>query len=321
MTQYRKVIALGRSTFCLTLPKEWVTRHRIAKGSTVFVSDQQPGTLIVSVNEQESLLQEKPREITITVDGKDDESIQREVVAAYVQDYTDITLIGEIEPRLEHIKRILQDLLALEIMSVTKSKIIAKVFLDTTHASLENVLKRLDMINRTIFEQTRLILDNKKAELEFEPLHEIDRLSYVALRSITRGLNNPTFAKQLGMSVLELLFFWQVIDRIKKIADRVSSIFTYFHQNKGLQKLPKEIRDETQQFFLTLETHYRDVIMSYYKRDRATSNDLIRQLSNYRIEVAKFFAKENKDLAHFAELARRASAIIEDIAIITLERL
>ena len=105
--------------------------------------------------------QKSAKEISIELDDKEINSIRRQTISAYINNYHIFTFHGDsLNKKLEEIRKILNNFLALEIVEQTATKLVAKDFLNIQEFSLKNTVRRMDMLTRSI------ITDAKKGKNE-----------------------------------------------------------------------------------------------------------------------------------------------------------
>ena len=89
--EYRKLIAFGKSSYVISLPKAWIRQQKMKKGDLIYLEERE-NSLLLSSKIQGS---PEPKKITISVDNKKIPQIRREVNAAYIENYREIALVGK----------------------------------------------------------------------------------------------------------------------------------------------------------------------------------------------------------------------------------
>jgi phosphate uptake regulator len=149
----RKLVKAGQTSHTVSLPKEWISKNELKKGDTVYIHPKSDTELLVSAEKTTKMPSKK--EITINIEGKDIDTIQRDITSAYLNNYNTITLLGEnITSRTKAIRKILHDFVALEISEQTSMRIIAKDLLNMQEISLYKTINRMDLIIRTMCKST-----------------------------------------------------------------------------------------------------------------------------------------------------------------------
>jgi len=271
-TNYRKVIQLGKTTHCISLPKAWLEKYCVERGDTVLVDSKPNGDLIIIPNSQ-SQIQES--EITINTKNKKPEEIKRNTIAAYINNYTEINVIGEnVRKQLTNINKILELLPATEIMDVKKDSIIIKVFFDANNTPIKNVITRLNMLTVSLFTHIKDVLINNGKDYEFlKRENQINRLCFMGFRILSHASNNPhkTYLKDER----NFLSTWMLIDQLEKIADRLCSLGRILKSSKNLQNAEKSCKKNVIQLISGIESAYKTSLLSFYKNDRAVAHKIV----------------------------------------------
>lgn len=264
----RKIIQFGKNSFVVSLPKAWVERNKLGKGSEVNI-DESPASLLLGPKTNEATSNLKIKKISC-----DDENnkISRSIISAYVNNYGIIEIYGQnLEKYTEEIETVTHSLVALEIMEQTPKKIIIKDFLNTQDISIENIIKRMDIIIRAMITEIFELFENgEKINLDKRD-YDVNRLFYVGQKLINKLLDNPNLSKTLNMNIKETIFYFQLIDSLEKIADQqkrfVRSISS-LDDNCVSKKPLKEAFDIVSKEYLT-------VIKALYKMDKNEADNIL----------------------------------------------
>ncbi|MBI4021059.1 MAG: phosphate uptake regulator PhoU [Candidatus Aenigmarchaeota archaeon] len=321
----RKIIALGESTFSITLPKRWVVANKLRKGDSVLVRELPLGKLEISPGTRE----EKPaaKTINIPVDNRPLKEVEREFIAAYIKGYSIINLIGSHEGKIAELRRRLHELIAVEIMEVTKDRITANVFTDISTISLPRILSRIENITMNILQDTAAVV-RKKGDRDLmyrelaEKKREVDRQSLFAIRVIVQALTDPVFAGQVqGIQVdpLALSFVWHLIEYMEKTSDYVLNIAFFLTATDSLEKLGPRGREELVPLFAAVGQAYTAALRSYNTKSVPLANEVFelhkkndRQLYNFLVRYQKHW------VPLITGYLRRTSSKARDIAKVTI---
>lgn len=327
--EFRKLIKFGNATYCISLPKHWVKNHNLKKGDIIYVEETSNGQL--EIRPDRTGTKQEPKEITIEIDGKAMEEVKRDVIVAYINDYTIIHLQGNIGPIVPKLREILQQMVALEIFEISKNRITAKAFLDVTETSIVHIIRRMDILLKVMFEDAANILRGKssenrsKSQLIFQTDLEVNRLYFFGLKILTRALNSPEIARQISMSPVELGFTISLLEGIEKIADRVKKIADAVSEGKmrdseraGLKGMLDRIR-----------SNYEDVIKAYFKHEKRIAHRAIDAHHENKKMCYDFLQayggerhgkqQRNCNIPFAVEMLNQASSITEDVARVVLD--
>lgn len=265
----RKIIQFGKNSFVISLPKAWVERNKLSKGSEVNL-DESPSTVLVSPKEKELLSETKIKKINCEEHGK---KVGRSIISAYINNYSIIEVYGQnLLDYTKEIEEITHNLVALEIMEQTPKKIIIKDFLNTQDISIENIIKRMDIIIRAMFSEIEDIFSkNEKVDLDKRD-YDVNRLFYVGQKLLNKLLDNPTLSKTLNVEIRETIFYWQIIDSLERIADqqkRFARNIVEIEKDKVTKEILKKAFEKVTKEYLVMikglynfDSHEADIVLS-----------------------------------------------------------
>jgi phosphate uptake regulator len=302
----RKVIGFGKNSLAITLPKSWSSKQKIQKGDTVDV-DQNDNTLIIA-----PLHTSAPKEvksITIDADKKTHEMTKALIFTAYLQNYSAIRIVSK--SIITDARAIINELLSLsgmEILEQTAYKIIAKDLMDINEVSIKTIVRRVDIITRSMIEDTLtcLALEGKNKEPEQRELvtnidnrdEDVNRLHFLAYRVVRGAMENPAYQSKIGMTPVELQDHRSLTIRIERIADQAKSIAKDI-LNIMLVGKPKRILCE---LFQVIQQRYLDAMKAYYATNKAIALDievstrkLLQELDNGFESYINQYLKGEKD--------------------------
>ncbi|MBU0456553.1 MAG: phosphate uptake regulator PhoU [Nanoarchaeota archaeon] len=280
--EYRKLISFGKSSYVISLPKAWVNQNQLKKGDLIYF-DEKEKDLILSTGTNLS----EDKEITIPVDGKSIRRLQREIISAYIKDYKSITLIGnEIKSKAKDIQNTIQNLMALEVMEQTSSKIVAKDFLDMNNISIFNLLRKMDVIIRAMIEDCEKMFDEDNYENIFHRDHDVNRLSFLIFRIVEFGLKNSSFVyKKYKLDSRNILHLWWFAFNMETIADEVKRIARYMAKAKLSDKEKKRFL----KLFTEVRLSYLDVMKSFHNRDEELTHKVLERKEEIIKECELFY--------------------------------
>lgn len=264
----RKIIQFGKNSFVISLPKSWVERNKLSKGSEINL-DESPATIIVSPKQNENISETKIKKISCDESGK---KVGRNIISAYINNYSIIEIYGQnLKDYTKEIEDVTHSLVALEIMEQTPKKIMIKDFLNTQDISIENIIKRMDIIIRAMFLEIEEIFEkNEKVDLEKRD-YDINRLFYVGQKLINKLLDNPSLSKTLNVEVRETIFYWQIIDSLEKIADQQKR----FARNLVSLEKDKSSKELLKISFELVTKQYLELIKALYKMDKNEADQVL----------------------------------------------
>src|SRR5210317_127486 len=121
---FRRIIAFGKSSHVVSLPKHWLNENNLNKGDLVYL-EQDFDKLIVMPKEKNE--EKEERKAVINVDNKEFKLIKREISSAFINYNDYIVLKGKSLPKYaKDIVKVIHNLIALEIMEQSAEKIVAR---------------------------------------------------------------------------------------------------------------------------------------------------------------------------------------------------
>jgi len=257
--EHRKLIKSGKSSLIVSLPNEWVKRNKLDKGDEIYFEEVKSNELILKTDYIEK---EKDSKIIINTKGKDDARIEREIMSAYINNYSTIEVIGGIKS-LQQIEEIIHNLIGLDVIEQTSDKIIIKNFLDPGDISLKDSLRRLDTTIRSMMIDTKECISGK---MSYEEIYRRDANVNKTRVLIFTLLRNPTMIPKIekefeneNISSLEL---WFLTFNMEIIADESKRIAKYS------SKLSNNERKEIRKIYEIIEESYLETIKAFYKKDK-----------------------------------------------------
>ncbi len=310
--EYRKLIKFGNSSHVISIPKEWIKKHNIKKGHIIHFQEDEKNNLILSVSNPDDEIK-KRKTLSINIDDMTKKEIEIEIIENYVKEFDKIKITGkEITKRDKEIRDLLNELVAIEVVEQTKDRIIAKDFLDIKNVQLTDLERRLDIVIKSILIDSRFGSGKENYENIKNRDYDANKLTYVLLRVIRRGLENPRVAKKLNVNSLELVYKHYVVLAIERIGDLAKRISRLDNQNKFTKQEIKELNT----IHDMLRENYNKGIGAY----RSKNYEKIKQtfLNNSKIQSAcndlckKL--KPNTNLHNAIHLMREMSTNISMIA-------
>lgn len=260
--EYRRLISFGKSSFVVSLPKEWIGQNSLKKGDLVYLQESGPNLLLSKKDSDEKA---EEREKIIYIDGKSAYTVGREVCSTYIQNYPRIVLRGkEIKNKVKELQGIVQSMIALEIMEQTSDTIIAKDFLNMDSVSVEELIRKMDLVTRTMMKEAQQIFDEDNYESLNERDQDVNRLYFLLYRSILYNLRNPMKAlKNFKLSGLDLLRAHFIGFYVEAIADEVRRTVRHSHK----LKMSAATQEQVQQYLVKMYDYYTTTMKAAYNKD------------------------------------------------------
>lgn len=308
---YRKLIKFGDNSFVVSLPKPWLSKHRLEKGNIVYLSENGNNELILTAQERNDLVGE--RELLLDFDQEQNfEGITRKLFSKYIAGYDIFTVRGEktIQEHGERIRALLSQLLAFEIVEETKNKLVLKDYIDARAVSIETTIRRIDILLRSMLDDLKYTFREDSENLARRD-KEINKLSLLALRTINKAMHNPSLQHKIGIKTNEFLKVWNLFNTLEPIADEAKNI----SRSLGTSKASRYDVDEFFQLYDAVCEDYKNVMKSWYTADEKVAYTIADNVPLI-IERCDSLLKRKKDipLSHAIAKLKTMETLIKNIA-------
>jgi len=260
---YRKLISFGKSSFVVSIPKEWMSTNNLQKGDTVTLNIRNQN-LIIQPKDSHEIKNES--EIVISVDDKSLKYLDKEIISAYINNYRKIVLEGsQIKTKSRDIQKLIHNLIALEVMEQKSNVIVAQDFLNMKDLSIHNLIKKMDIAARSLLADARRSFEENNYENISQRDEDINRLFFLICRAIKYGLRNPLMAPAtFGVAGCEdLLNLRLAATYIEKISDTAKRAARYM----GLVKFSEKQKKEFIKILGKIDQQFVEMMEAYYKKD------------------------------------------------------
>ena len=260
--EYRKLISFGKSSYVVSLPKPWIGQNKLKKGDLIYM-EENGQNLMLSKSTVKDGEEEKTK--VINIDGKSFPLIMREVNSGYIQNYRSIILKGkEIKDKVKEIQQIFQNLIALEVMEQTSDSVVAKDFLNMDQVSIEELIRKMDIIARTMLNETISSISKDNYGNINERDKDVNRLYFLLYRAVLYNLEHLSNAmKKYKLGPADLLNKHFIGFYIEGIADEARRTARFIRQVKGGAKDKATLIS----FLGKVEQHYINTMKAYYDKD------------------------------------------------------
>ena len=310
MKEYRKLISFGKNSFVISLPKGWVIQNKLVKGDLIHIEDD-GHNLVLSRNDSKSEVKEKSK--VILIDGKNLETVQREINSCYILNYRSIILKGNtIRTNIRELQSFFHNLIALEVMEQTPTSIIAKDFLNMDKVSVEEIIHKMDIVTRAMFNEAGEEFTEEIYKNVNDRDKDVNRLYYLLYRAALYNLDNPLKAlKNFNLNSIDLVnylfsgyYIEGIADEVRRTARYCAKLAISVEEKKNLTQLLGDIK-----------FNYLETMKVFYARnvDKALYLASKKRELNLKIDV---FEKKNLGAEHVASTVgrmRRSVSFVHNI--------
>jgi len=277
---FRRIIAFGKSSHVVSLPRDWMNENNLKKGDLVHL-EQEVGKLTISAKEKSE--EREIKKTVINLGNKSLDRIKREIYSGYLN-YSDYIVIrGKSLPKYNNeIFNTISNLMALEIIEQTNEEIVAQDFLRIADVNLKEKIRKCDITIRSILKDLK---DPTFKDYENIIVRQqlVYRIYFVVLKIIKAVFSEPTLIKKTNLNYLELLNIYTKIFAFHNISRNLRLIAL-----KG-KVLDKERGPELNNILNHLDENYLKIMKLIHTQniDRAFELSRVRDDSFKEIEDSK----------------------------------
>jgi len=311
----RRLVKAGQASHTISLPKNWLEKNNLKRGDIIYLKEISDQEIMITPDLREQTAGQK--EITITTDKKEIDTIQREITAAYLNDYSTIEIIGDsVATKTKEIRKMLHDFVALEITEQTSNRIVAKDLLNLKEISVDKTIKRMDMIARTMLEDTTAVIDGKEVHesIIFRDF-DINKLYFLLTRLLRSATKNNAMAESICIKKEDILSVWYLSINLENLADDVKRICELITEmdKKNLTSVAKALHKISQS--------YAEAMKAYHTSNKELADKTARQRAELVSECAALITKNSRaELVELVENLKAIATIISNIARITIDK-
>jgi len=260
----RRVQEVGRGTFTVSLPREWVERVGLDRGSKLLIIDG--GSSLILRPPKLTALYE--REVRVKR-GYERLSV-KEVLASYLLGYDVIKVVCDdgFDPDGRRIvKDVCRKLIGMEVIGEDSSSITFQCIVDPEKLDVERTFDRLRFLVYTLQEDVTRVLsgDQTKMYTLTDRDDEIDRLYFLLVRLLRSPVDVSVatipFSRRLDLRVAGLLLE-NIADRLTRLAYSISEAGNLpgdlVSKLKPVMDRLSSIRDISLKMFIEGELDYMD---------------------------------------------------------------
>lgn len=212
---FRKIIAFGKSSYVISLPKKWLNNNNLEKGDLVFIEEDNDK---LTLRPKEKDLPNEEKKIVINIDGKDIRSIRRVISSAYIKNNDYIIIQGKsIDKTYSEITKIIHNFIALEILEQSSNRIVAKDLFNVKDINIIDYIKKEDIILRSILMDLKNPDFNNYLEI-IERQNNAKRIYFLISKVIKSFKDNYNSLKKANLDLKELFEIYDLNKLLKEIA-------------------------------------------------------------------------------------------------------
>lgn len=241
----RKIMAHGKSSLVISLPKDWMQINDLKKGDAVSSAIQHDRTLIIYPCAPKK---PEPKEITLSIGKNEDEIlITQKILGAYLNGYSGIMLSSEKIFTIPQFKAIrsMAGRLYMRVMEADSKCVYIQSPIDESNTSLEQALQRMHLISRSMCEGAVTALKNNDLDLAksvFSLDDDVDHFAFFITRILRMATQDPVLASEMHVDPLDCVDHQTLVYRMEYASDYAADIARHIIMLEGTkQKIPEEV--------------------------------------------------------------------------------
>ena len=221
----RKVQVTGKSTYIMTLPKKWVIESLMRPGSSVSLSYQEDGSLVISPPALR-----KPTSLKKIIMKEDMDELKRNVIGAYIVgscQFLEISGIGGRQEVKNVIRELCKVLIGFEIVEADSSRILVQDILDTDEFTIEAGFKRMSSLVFLMFNElvdSLRVADPKIISDLIARDEDVDKIFFLLSKLFTSRLSLKKASKGDRLSLIEAFYYRLAASELESVGDLIVEI-------------------------------------------------------------------------------------------------
>lgn len=330
--EQRKLQVTGGSTFILSLPKEWITRNQLKKGSLIVLCEEDSGSLSLFPSKLEK--QEKKDEALIRVSANDSpDAVMRKAISAYLVGYNILHIRAQgQQPFAAGLRNCLKNfarnyLVGTEIVTDSPENLTLQILLNYPELSVESALRRMAIIAASMHREAvdcLRNLDYSAAKAVVDTDREVNRFSLYILRLLKMAVVNVRLVKEIGLrNPRECLGYRLIAKSVERTADHATKIA----ENILILKNPvdPELLERINKLSGLAISMFESSIEALFKHDYNQAESVIEKLSQiHKLEKEAVISSRSVNIEEIPsvrlliESIRRTAEYASDISEVVL---
>jgi phosphate uptake regulator len=330
--QQRKLQITGGSTYIISMPKQWVTRNQLKKGSLMTLREEDDGSLSITPSKPER--KEKQDEAFIKVSPNDiPEAVTRKAISVYLAGYNSLHLKALAQqPLSSKLRNLLKNfarnyLVGTEIVTDTPTDLTLQVLLNYPELSVQSALSRMSIIASSMHKEAITTLkksDYTAAKAVIETDREVNRFGLYIVRLLKIAISNPRIIKEIGLNNPKNCLGYRLI---AKSVERTADHATKIAENVLLLKDPvnEELLERIDKMSSLAISMFENAMDALFKRDYNLAETVIEKINQiHKLEKEAVLSSQNIKIEEIVNLrlliesVRRTAEYASDISEVVL---
>jgi len=228
----RKIQFTGKSTYIVSLPKQWITELGLKQGDRVSVDRK--GVSSLQIMPWNTRRKDQSETATIEIEPKEEtSSIVRKLISLYFLHFKTISIkprIGRITPsqRIGIRNGVKKILMGSEITADSSDGITIQILINLVELSVDAAFKRMMSLAKSMLDDALLAIKEGNGELAKEVINsddDVDRFAFYITRQLVIAIENDHMLKEMGFQNARDCLGYRVITKnIERLADHAVRI-------------------------------------------------------------------------------------------------
>jgi phosphate uptake regulator len=330
--EQRKLQITGGSTYIVSLPKDWVTKNQLKKGSPMALREEDDGALSIMPPKLEK--KEKQDEAFIRVSSNDNpDAVVRTAISAYLTGYNILHIKAQANQTLpsklrNHLKNFARSyLVGTEIVTDTPAELTLQVLLNYPDLTVQSALSRMSIIASSMHKEainSLKKLDTQVAKSIIETDKEVNRFGLYIVRLLKLAVSNSRTVKEIGLnSPRDCLGYRLIAKSVERTADHATKIA----ENVVLMKEPmtQALSAKVDEMSGLAISMFESSVQALFKRDYNLAESIIEKIAQvHKLEREAVLCSQTAKIEEVANLrliiesVRRTAEYASDISEVVL---
>jgi len=290
----RKIQFTGKSSYIVSLPKDWVMEQGLKKGDPINVTRQGSSTLQITPSKSQTRIFQI-EDATFEIEPEDDNAtIVRRLISLYFLGFRTINIkpkTGGFKPAQRSAVKdaVKKMLMGTEIISDSTGGITIQVLVNLLELSVNGAFKRMIHLAKSMLSDALLSIRESNFELAQEVINaddEVDRFGFYIIRQLKIAIQNEHMLKEMGFKNLrDCLGYRLVVKNIERTGDHAVIIAKDLLEFK--KPIKKEVLNKIQEMSDYALSFLDEACLALFKEDFIQAEKIIKESS----EIIKFEKK------------------------------
>jgi phosphate uptake regulator len=281
MQTYVRRLQKIASSLLISLPKVWVMKNDLDKGSTILIEVNQDNSLTMTPS---SSTGDSIKEVSIPYPQTVALDLTNLIYGAYLLGYDIIRIRGKspitYEDR-ELIRRTTRKLVGLEIVDEDGSNIVSQFLLDANTLDPVKILRRMNGIVAGMYHDSLNLLDNKEKSIALSIASrddEVDRQYFLLVRLIRSAIIEKKLATKLNLSNIDILDYRIAANHLETAGDYISDLISSMYDISNSNYIDTVV--EAQRLVLKMQ---EKSISAFINQNIVESADVVRMYDRLKV--------------------------------------